>query len=266
MLIGGLLSGLFLYTKNPAYEAQAVISIDNNSIIGKTSPLFLARSDQIQFEVAKILNVALDDLSTVTVAQDTKINTIIYIRAETENEQMSINMVNTWAEIVVQMINDTGESLRTELNTAQQAVISADSALITYLYRNGFGDLSWADLIAITGVRDQSSMIIVNNEKIYPSFTAKQRIELTDLVRQKQLAEWNNDQVNQSVLSTKNFSENRALVINKAKQLDTSNQLSTFLIIPLGVVCGFLLAIIWILLKDWWKNSQPKIEPPISSQ
>lgn len=266
ILIGGMLSGLYLYTKNPTYAAQAVILIDNNSILGNINPLYLIRSDQIQSKVAQTLNLTLDDLSAVTVTQDTKNNTIIFIKAETDNQQLSIDLVNTWAEFAIQTINYEGENLHTELDLAQQSAISADSTLITYLYKNGLGDLSWADLITITGVRDQLNTVIINDENPYPYITAKQRLELSDLVRQKKLAEWNYDQVSQSILSTTNFTENRAQVINKAIDFDASNQLSTYLIIPLGVLCGFLLAIIWILLKDWWKNSQQKIESEKSPQ
>ena len=256
MVLGGLLAGVYQYLKAPSYQAMAVISIDSSSLLNKTSPLFLVQSDPIRSEIAQTLGVSQDVLSSdVTFAYSKNDKTIINISAETDDPNFSVTLVNTWAEIAIQSINHDEEMATSQIDVAQQAVKSADTALLTYLDDNGLVDLTWVDLVAITGVGDRLNTIYDSN-KIYPPLTTTQREELTKLVRQKDLEEWNFNQVSHSVLSGTVASENQAVVINKAIQSERSNLLLAYLMIPLGVLCGFLLAIGLILIMDWWKNSQ----------
>ena len=254
MFLGGLLAGLYLYIRHPSYQATAVISIDSSTLLNQISPVFLVQSDSIKSEIAKNLDVTQDTLSNVTVSTAKNEKNVINISAETDDPVLSSSLVNTWAKIAVQSINAEDEIAKLDIETAQQVVNSADEALLKYLYRNGLGDLTWADLVAITGAGDQPSTTS-DNSKLYPSITSAQRIELANLVRQKNLAEWNFNRIGHSVLSNTVSSEHRAMIINEAEESERSDKLLTYLIIPMGVLCGFFLAVVIILIKDWWKNS-----------
>jgi hypothetical protein len=265
MILGGSLAGVYQFLKKPSYQAMSVISIDSTSLLNKTSPLFLVQSDPIRSEIAQTLGVSQGVLSNVTIAFAKNEKTIIDISAETDDPNFSVTLVNTWAEIATRSINHDEEMATSQIDAAQQAANSADAALLTYLYDNGLADLTWVDLVAITGVGDQLNTIYDSN-KIYPPLTLIQRKELTNLVRQKDLAEWNFNQVSNSVLSSTVASKHQAEVINKAIRSERSNRLLAYLIIPLGVLCGFLLSIVLILIWDWWKNSQPLEISPKSSE
>jgi capsular polysaccharide biosynthesis protein len=256
MLIGGLLAGAFHFLKKPSYQATAVISVNSSKLLSKTTPIFLIQSDKIKNKVAKNLNLKLAVLSDVTFSTVAADKTIINITAKTNDSGLSINIVNNWATTAINSINGVNATAQAELDDAQKIVDSTDSDLLAYLQKNGLSELTWADLVAITGVEDGNSTIIVDNTKTYPSLTANQKIDLAGLIRQKVNAEWNYGQVRSDVYSNTVPSQDRATMINKALGSERDGQELDYLIIPLGILCGFSVAVIWILFHDWWKKSQ----------
>jgi capsular polysaccharide biosynthesis protein len=258
IVIGGLGTGLYSFLSKPTYKATAIVSIDSSALLTNTSPIFLLQSDAVKSEVAQSLNMAIENLPDVTFSIDKIDKTIIYISTSTDNKDLSVKLVNFWADSSVKLINRDDEIAKNEISTIQQTLDSADSALFAYLQQTGLGSLTWVDLVSITGVtNDQLNMTLLDITKDYPKLTSKQKIELTNLVRQKMLAEWNFTRVNESILSNHVPMDLRAKVLNRAYQSEKTNILTPYLMVPIGLILGFLVAVVWILIKNWWDNSDP---------
>jgi len=257
IVIGGLVTGLYSFLRKLTYTATAIVSVDSSVLLSQTSPLFLFQSDAVKTEVAQNLSMSIKDLPEVIFSQDKTDKTIIYISTSSDNKDIPVKLVNSWADAAVKLINTNDENAKNEIDAVQQAVDSADSALINYLQQKGLSDLTWVDLVAITGIEDQSVSTILDTTKQYPTMTAEQKMVLTDLVRQKMLAEWNFSRVNESVLRNQVPNDLRAVILNRAYQPEETKTLTPYLMIPLGLILGFLVAVVWILIKDWWDNSIP---------
>lgn len=260
LLVGGLLAGAYHFLKKPVFQASSIISIDSSILLTKTSPLFLIQSDEIKQEVAQTLVVSIEELPEVSFSNDKLDKTIIVITARSSDKKLSQNTVNAWAEISIKHISNLIQSLQSEIKSAQAMVDSSDSDLAAFLRKSRLEHLSWVDLLLITGIGDMTNISIVSTEKEYPLLNTPQKLELANLIRQKMLAEWNFTRINQTVMSISVSDEARATVLNRASLPEDRSLLSGYLLIALGVILGFIASVIWILLRDWWRNSSD-VEP-----
>jgi hypothetical protein len=254
-LVGGLLAGAYHFLYKPSYQAAAVISVDGSTVLSSTSPIFLIQSDSVQAMVVKDLSLSSDELQNVSFSADKTDKTIITITAETKNAERSVAIVNDWAEEAVKMFNGEDDSAKTELKNALKLIDKANTDLYEYLDQNGLSSLTWNDVVAITGAASLPGSLI-DSSKEYPSLSVSQKMELNALVHQKDLAEWNYQEISRLYFPDTNTSTQRAVIINKAGNSEAVGKLSIYILLFLGILCGFLVAILWILIGDWWKTQK----------
>lgn len=256
MAAGGLITGAFHFLIEPVYTATSVISIDPDVLVGNSLPTFLLVADEIKASVAAEFKMEITDLPLVTVTTDKTDKSITKISLDLNDPVLAVDMINFWAATAVDWIIENSNQSETDFNSAVKQVTTATSELNSYLQSNNLGDLSWYELVLVTGVTTPENVSLGSITRELPKISAKQRNEISALLRKKEAAEWNYTMISQDVLTSKYQSNLRVRVVNKAIEAENSSILGSVLIIPLGVILGLLISLIWILIEDWWKNSE----------
>lgn len=255
MVIGGLITSAVYFLRKPVYTATTVVSIDPSVLTGNTTPTFIISGDEIKEEVAENFNLDLLSLPAVTVITDKADKSISSISLESKNQQLAIEMANFWGKTAVSWILENMNQ-STDLEAATKEVNAVTSELNNYLQSHNLGDLSWYELILITGVSTPESISLSSLTKDLPPVTAKQRIELSEILRKKEAAEWNYSIISQDILSNQYQANLRVRVVNKAIEAEDTSILGSIIMIPLGLFIGLLIALIWIFMEDWWKHEE----------
>ena len=188
MAIGAIFAGAYHFLKQPVYQASSTISIDGSTLLTKTSPIFLIQSDEIQQEVIQALGITIDELPEISFSNDKLDKTIITITARSDDMDLSVDTVNTWAEISIKNINARTEFADEEIQKAQALIDTADLNLANYQKKNKLENLTWVDLQILTGVVEESTITVIGDSKELPTLTVSQKTALSNLVRQKILA------------------------------------------------------------------------------
>ncbi len=253
-LIGALAGAAIFFFIKPAQSAVAVITVDPAMLVSSTSPYYLVQNDEIANAVAQKLGIALEDLPDMSFSVDKTDKSVITIEADANNEALAMNAANTWAEAAVEWLRDNSNSIAENLAEAQTAAETADTDLAQFLQTNGWENLNWVDLVAITGIDDNDNISIIADQKTLPQLTIAQKAKLSQLVRQKVISEWNYLQVSKASITAAQNSNQRIMILNKALQTEEKYILGGAFAIPVGMILGVFIACAWILLADWWKN------------
>lgn len=254
MIAGGAITGVLHFFMKPLYTATTVVSIDPDLLFGNYSPAYVISSDEIKEQVAEKFKMEVNELPKVTVTTDKIDKSISIIALSSTDAKLAVQMVNFWSETaVVSIIKDT-KTGSTDLELLESQVEEATIAINNYLQAQNLTNLNWYDLFLLTG-EEFSDVIMSSPSQNLPQLSMKQRNELTILVRQKKIAGRNYENLNDQILETTYLPEKRVRLLNKAFEAENSSIISSALFIPLGVFIGLLIALIWILLEDWWKHS-----------
>lgn len=254
-VIGGLAGAALYFLVKPTQSATAVITVDPDTLVSATSPYYLVQNDEIAQAVADKLGMTMEDLPEMTFTVDKNDKSVITIEANANKEKSAMDAANAWAEEAVLWLQQNSNSLGDNLATAQADTQNADKALAEYLQSIGLGKLTWMDLVAITGVGDNGSIMVYPDQTSLPTLTVKQKDTLSQLMRQKTISEWNYMQISKAALTSAQNSAQRIMILNKAMKTEEKHILGGIMAIPVGMVLGVFIACAWILLADWWKNS-----------
>lgn len=254
-VIGGLAGAALYFLVKPTQSATAVITVDPDTLVSATSPYYLVQNDEIAQAVADKLGMTMEDLPEMTFTVDKNDKSVITIEANANKEKSALDAANAWAEEAVLWLQQNSNSLGDNLATAQADTQNADKALAEYLQSIGLGKLTWMDLVAITGVGDNGSIMVYPDQTSLPTLTVKQKDTLSQLMRQKTISEWNYMQISKAALTSAQNSAQRIMILNKAMKTEEKHILGGIMAIPVGMVLGVFIACAWILLADWWKNS-----------
>ncbi len=254
MLGGGAITGVLHFFMKPLYTATTIVSIDPDLLFGNYSPAFVISSDSIKEKVAEKFNIEVAKLPQVTVTTDKTDKSISKVALSSKNAKLAVQMVNYWSETAVAAIIEDTRSVTSDLESMEIQVLEATNAINSYLQAQNLTSLNWYDLYLITGEFD-SDIIITRPDENIPQLSLKQRNELTALMRQKKIAGRNYENLNDQILDTTYLPEKRVRLINKAYEAENSSIVASALFTPLGIFIGLVLALIWILLEDWWKHS-----------
>jgi|GEM_PF-3970131 len=254
-LIGGLAGAALYFLVKPTQSATAVITVDPDTLVSATSPYYLVKNDEIAQAVADKLGMARGDLPEMTFTVDKTDKSVITIEANSNNSKLAMDAANAWAEEAVLWLQQRSNSLSGHLATAQIDVQNADKALAEYLQSIGSGNLSWIELVAITGVSEDGEINVYLDHTTLPNLTVEQKETLSQLMRQKTISEWNYMQISKAALTSAQNSAQRIMILNKAMKTVEKHILGGIMAIPVGMILGVFIACAWVLLADWWKNS-----------
>ena len=260
MVLGGLITGTYHFLRKPVFTATSVVSIDSSLLLSGITPIFALQDDSIKESVAKELNMSVKDLPEVTITSDKTDKTISKISVQSGNPQLAMDTVNHWADLGVLSIKNNLVRINADLENANTEVTKTSAAIANFLQVNNLNDLTWYDLVALTGIGSSDNLTIGDNSRVLPNISSKQRLELGELIRQKGVAEWNYSRISQNFLLNNYQVDLRLKVLNRATKAEDESILGSVLIIPLGVFAGLFIALIWILFKDWWKSSSLPVQ------
>jgi capsular polysaccharide biosynthesis protein len=257
MIMGGIITGLVVFLKKPAYTATAYLSIENTIVnYGVNVDNFLL-SDDVTSTVAERLGLAVKDLPDHYIWFSKNDKQLHYIAVTSPDPLYSVTVANIWAEVSIEKIKNNLISFNEELVQAQADITTAESTLFQYLQNRGWSDLTWVDLIA-TGVENPTGVTIFDANHILPLIPLNQKTELTQLVREVSDANSVYKTIKQNTFDETYAVDKKVYLLNRAKEdaVDGPVLLNSLLLILAGAFAGLVIGCVWVLVSDWWKKKR----------
>jgi hypothetical protein len=251
-IMGGLLSGAIILIQKPSYKAALIIYINNNTDINGMTPRLFLQSDEILLKVNKKFGYTQNNIPSTTITNNGSVYGMV---VKTDDPDKSMNYINYWGEVVIEWFAHQQEKKDAELDLAHSQVIDITHTIGAYLQTNEISPMVLRELYAAT---EMNTADVPNANREIPNRTeisAQQWQDLSNLARELNLAEWNYERIKKEDLKNGSANSLQPFIIRKAVDSKQDSRTGTsWLNIPIGMLCGFLLGAIWILVNDWWKT------------
>ncbi len=252
-VIGAVIGGVFFFVMPESYEVSATVFVNSSTTPYSITPLYLVQSEDVKNIVLESASLSESDLPDMSFTVEKTDKNIITINASSSNPGLALKVVNAWADAVLSYTQGADTLLQTDVEKARIRLEELDIELSTFLLNSGLQNLSWTEMIAITGGSDTSGIAILESSLPLPEVPLSKRDEIKKLVRKINLAQWEYYDISKQLIAKEYVTNQNAFVLNHAEQAENEMNLLDKLAIPLGTVVGFFIAILYILLANWWK-------------
>jgi len=267
-LLGGVAALVISKLQQPVYEtsaqvlifpsvspatAQFLISPDGTPVT--ISPAVFLLSDAVRQKSADSLGLAVSKIPPVSIAADKTNTTLFTITAQAASAQKAMQVANAWAEAGIAYMNVSAQLPLAQEAQARSALEAADRALVDYQQHNGLDQLTWADLQDLTGIGLANNVLAPGGREL-PNISPSQRLEIAKLMQARLDAQTEYETIRSLVVQTKyNLAANPPLVIKYAPVPKAPIKPKLVVNTLLGALAGALLAMSWIILRGWLRQS-----------
>jgi capsular polysaccharide biosynthesis protein len=243
----------------PIYEASTTLTIDQAALTIDQAALLtinpdnLLVGDEAKEIVADILDTPAATLPTPVITNN---KTLFTITIQSANAEEASRIANAWADGGLQIIDLQLEEMSINLDLSIADMEAADSDLVSYLRQQELSQWTWAELAALTGVSDSTSIIILTNIEERPNISDKERLEIAHLMFARVAAEKRHEiTLEKATLASYAAEKYPPLVLNYAPVPEKPVSPKTLVNTALGLVVGVVLGVFWIFTANWWQNT-----------
>jgi uncharacterized protein involved in exopolysaccharide biosynthesis len=252
-IIGAVIGGVFFFTGSEAYTATTTVFMNSATTPYTITPLYLAQSEEVKTLVLESTGLDESALPEMGFTVEKTDKNIVTISATSQSQNLAVKVVNAWADAVVSFTQEADSLLSTEVEQSRTRLEELDNELSAFLSSSGLQELSWVEMIAITGGTDTSNIAILESSRPLPIVPLSKRNEIKKFVREINIAQWEYFDISKQAIAKQYVINQNAFVLNHAQRAEIESSLFDKLAIPLGAVLGFFLAFLYILLANWWK-------------
>ncbi len=158
----------------------------------------------------------------------------------------------------MQWVLDRVNILEQDFETAVTNIDQADLALADYLQANNLEQLSWAELVLISGAVNEGNILYNPSDAGFAKLTTDQRVELSRLLRNKSVMEWDYSIRSKRYISNSVDVENETFVLyysDSIADIEKNSGIGSVMAISVSFFVGFLFSIVWIMVMMWWKKA-----------
>ena len=253
-IIGAVIGGVFFFTGSEAYTATTTVFMNSATTPYTITPLYLAQSEEVKTLVLESTGLDESALPEMGFTVEKTDKNIVTISATSQSQSLAVKVVNAWADAVVSFTQEADSLLSTEVEQSRVRLEELDNELSAFLSSSGLQDLTWVEMIAITGGADTSNIAILESSRALPNVPLSKRNEIKKYVREINIAQWEYFDISKQAIAKQYVINQNAFVLNHAQRAEIESSLFDKLAIPLGAVLGFFLAFLYILLANWWKT------------